>query len=269
MNPWSNIQVTPEDHEILMIDKFGLDLGAIPEKVTRIRELITRFEVCHFKYEQHLKKIRDSITRLDPVVDTGKIGMYHIQHGEAAAEKDKTGKSPMGQEYVHALKDWLGEGGQYTYDTKLKKGIHKWLGRKDPEKERLVRLLLARLTWDWGSYEKLKTGQIFSDIEDQASRMDICHYAFPGNLDEMLRGIGQLKAVKGFEGCGSYSPVIRSRLEKEFKKIMIRIEGLQHDGSYSGSDRIRIWLFACLAKTIKENIGLQENINIRQHSGKK
>jgi hypothetical protein len=35
--------------------------------------------------------------------------------------------------------------------------------------------LLARLTWDWESYEKLQHGGRFKDIEFQACRMDICH----------------------------------------------------------------------------------------------
>jgi hypothetical protein len=75
----------------------------LPDKVKIIRELITRFEVCHFKYQQHLKKIKDSIIDLKPSVDTSKIVINHIQHGESVLKKDSTGRSFTGQQYVWAL----------------------------------------------------------------------------------------------------------------------------------------------------------------------
>lgn len=56
MDSWSNIQISPQDSEIININEFEKNLGELPEKVKRIRELITRFEACHFKYKQHLKK---------------------------------------------------------------------------------------------------------------------------------------------------------------------------------------------------------------------
>jgi hypothetical protein len=81
----------------------------LPDKVTRIREHITRFEVCHFKYQHHLKKIKDSINDLETNVDTAKIGINHIQHGEKVLNKDTTGKSQIGIQYVWALNAWLYE----------------------------------------------------------------------------------------------------------------------------------------------------------------
>jgi len=262
MNTWSNIQISLQDTEIIKINNLEKRLGELPDKVNRIRELITRFEVCHFKYQQHLKKIKDSITELTPTVDTTKIGINHIQHGENVLNRDTTGKSLVGQQYVWALKEWLNDNAKSeisdNYDKKLGQQIQKWLGNKNSDKIRLVRLLLARLSWDWTSYEKLQHGGKFKDIEFQASRLDICHYAFPKNLDLLLEGIGQMKAIeeKRFEGCGSYNTEIKAYLEKEFLDLNDTLKSLQINNGLNTNDLIKTWLVACLAKTIKENINI-------------
>lgn len=262
MNAWSNIQVSPYDPEIIKINNLEKRLGKLPDKVNKIRELITRFEVCHFKYQLHLKKIKDSITGLNPIVDTTKIGKNHIRHGKKVLITDTTGKSLIGQQYVWALEEWLNNNAKNeisgNYNKKLGQQIQKWLGNKNPDKIQLVRLLLARLTWDWASYEKLQHGEKFKDIELQASRMDICHYAFPKNLDLLLKGIGQMEAVeeKKFEGCGSYNTEIKVYLEKEFLDLNDTLKSFQVNNELKKNDSIKTWLLQCLAKTIKENINI-------------
>lgn len=266
MKAWSNIQISPQDPEIVKINNLEKKLGELPDKVNKIRDLITRFEVCHFKYQQHLKKIKDSIIDLEPNVDTTKIGINHIQHGENVLNKDTTGKSLIGQQYVWAIKEWLNDSQPNEisdkYDKKLAQEIHRWLGDRNPEKIRLVRLLLARLTWDWKSYEKLQHGGELKDIEFQASRMDICHYAFPGNLDLLVQGIGQMKTVKEkeFEGCGSYNANIKAYLEREFLDLIDKLKSLKINNGLNRNNLIRAWLLACLAKTIKENINISAPI---------
>jgi hypothetical protein len=64
MKAWSNIQISPQDPEIVKINNLEKKLGELPDKVYKIRELISRFEVCHFKYQQHLRKIKGSIIDL-------------------------------------------------------------------------------------------------------------------------------------------------------------------------------------------------------------
>lgn len=260
MNAWSNIQISSQDPEIIQIDHLEKKLGKLPNKVHQIRELITRFEVCHFKYRQHLGKIRDSIIELVPKVDTTRIGINHIQHGEQVLKKDTSGKSLIGQQYVWALKEWLNDNARSdlsnTYDKKLGQEIQRWLGEKNPDKIRLVRLLTARLTWDWKSYEELQQGGKFKDIEFQASRVDICHYAFPQNLKLLLNGIGDMKAVeeKKFEGCGSYNPEIKAYLEKELLDLNDSLKSFHVNKRLDKDVLMKIWLTACLAKTIKESI---------------
>ena len=262
MNAWSNIQISPHDSEIIKINNLENRLGELPDEVNKIRELITRFEVCHFKYQLHLKKIKDSIAELKTNVDTTKIGTNHIQHGENVLNTDTTGKSLIGQQYIWALKEWLYDNAKNensdNFDKKLGQQIQKWLGNKNPDKIRLVKLLLARLTWDWKSYEELKHGGKFKDIELQASRMDICHYSFPNNLDFLLERIGQMKAIEEnkFEGCGSYNAEIKAYLEKEFFDLNDTIKSLQINDGLNKNDLIKTWLVACLAKTIKENINI-------------
>ena len=260
MKAWSNIQISPQDPEIIKINDLEKKLGELPDKINKIRELITRFEVCHFKYQQHIRRIKDSIIELEPVVHTTKIGINHIQHGESVLNKDTTGKSFIGQQYVWAIKEWLNGNPPNeisdNFDKKLGQQIKKWLGDKNPDKARLVRLLLARLTWDWKSYEKLQHGGELKDIELQACKMDICHYAFPKNLNLLLEGIGQMKAVKKkeFEGCGSYNTNIKTCLEKEFLDLNDTLKSLKINNNSNKDDLIKAWLIACLTKTIKENI---------------
>ena len=174
--------------------------------------------------------------------------------------KDTTGESLIGQQYVWAIKEWLNdnprEEASDKYDKKLGQQIQDWLGDKNPDKIRLVRLLLARLTWDWKSYEELLRGGEFKDIEFQAARMDICHYAFPENLNLVIKAIGQMEVdeERECEGCGTYNNEIKACLEKEFLDLNDTLKSLRNKSGQNKNDLIRAWLIACLAKTIKENI---------------
>lgn len=262
MNAWSNIQITPEDPEIIKIDKLEKNLGELNEKIKQIRELITRFEVCHFKYQQHLRKIKDSIINLLPVTDPAKIGINHVQHGEDAWKNDVTGRSLTGQQYLWAIRRWLSEDPQEKipdfYNKEVGQQIQKWLGKKNPDKIRLVRLLIARLTWDWKLYEELQHGGEYKDLEFQICRMDICHYAFPKNLDSLLKGIGEMKPIEEFVGCGSFDNNIKSYIENKFSILNDMIISINEAGKSDKNKLTKVWLLACLAKTIKEQVNLME-----------
>ena len=260
MKAWSNIQIPLQDPEIIKINNLENNLGKLPEKVNQIRELITRFEVCHFKYQQHLNRIKNSIIDLQLNIDLSKIGINHLQHGENAWKNDLTGRSLIGQQYIWAIRKWLSnnpiEKMPEYYNKKQGKLIQKWLGQKNPNKKRLVNLLLARLTWDWKSYEKLQQGCEFTDLELQANRIDICHYAFPQSLDLLLQGIGEMKPVQNFEGCGSYNNSIKTNIEKEFSILNSMLKSKLDSGKSDKNELLKIWLMTCLAKTLKEQIEL-------------
>ena len=262
MEAWSNIEVSPEDPEIIQINDLESKLGRLPDKARKIRELITGFEVCHFKYQRHVKKIIESIVNLEPKEELAKIGANHIRHGQHVLENDQTGRSLLGLQYIWGIRRWLVEDNpndiSVNHDEKLEIEILQWLGDKNSHKIRLVKLLLARMTWDWESYEKLKLGSEFKEIEEQASRIDICHYAFPVNLELLLQSIGQMKPVteKHFAGCGSWDNQREECIKEDFLKLNDELESLILKEEKDRNDFIRIWLTACFIKTLKESVHL-------------
>jgi hypothetical protein len=272
-NAWCNIVISSDDPEIVEIDEFEKSLGTMPSNVKQIRELITRFEVCHFKYLQHIKHIKESIMSLKPTVNPKTIGIAHIRYGEKAWRKDKTGRSLIGQKYVWALTRWLGDSPKVEnnahYDKNLGQKVDNWLGEKNQEKEGLVRLLIARLTWEGESadealeqFEKLMRRGKYEELENQILRTDICHYLFSKNLDLLLQGIGHRKPVKEFEGCGSFNSDIRENIEKEFSVLDEMLETINSKDKQSKNELIKEWLIACLAKTMKEQVGLKRSTGI-------
>lgn len=266
MNPWSNIEISFNDPEIIEIDEFEKSLGDMSVNVRQIRELITRFEVCHFKYQNHIKNIIKSVSDLHPVVEPSKIGSNHIHKGENIWMNDKTKRSLLGQQYLWALIDWLGDNLQVKdsvyYNHELSRQIAKRLGNKNPDKERLVRLLIARLTWNWKSYEELKQGKEYKKLELQACRIDICHYTFPKNLDLLLQGIGEMKPVEAFEGCGSLDSGIKTYIEKEFSNLSDLLKSITGVSIPDKNELIKAWLISCFLKTLKEQVGLTKPIPI-------
>ncbi len=263
MDWWSNIECAPNDPEINRIAELEKTLGRIPSGILKIRELITRFEVCHFKYQQHIRNIKKSIASLQPVTDPGRIGEHHIKHGEAAAEADHTGRSRLGQKYINALNGWLGKnpaGRKEAKNQKFNQRIAQRLGTKHPEKENLVRLLIARMMWDWESYEQLRNETGNTELQMQCCRMDICHYAFPENLDLLIAGIGDRKPVKAFEGCGSFSKEIKSYIQKESTVLKGMLKSILANNSPERHDLYRAWLYACMIKTMKEQTGLSLSV---------
>jgi hypothetical protein len=273
MGAWSNIEVSQGDAEIASIDKLEEALGSYPQNVRLIRELITRFEVCHFKYQQHLTYIRESIKGLNPHIDPASIGQNHIQHGDKAWKSDRTGRTLMGQQYIWALNNWLDKGVKNKppeYNEQLSREVKVWLGEKSPEKDKLVGMLLARLKWDWKKLEELSQRSMEeisregddTVLEYQICRMDICHFAFPAHLINILRGIGQMSPVDTFEGCGTHNSNIRKSMDEELTKINTWLLQRKEAGieAQDLSGLTRIWLFACLAKTIKEQVGLTDKV---------
>jgi hypothetical protein len=263
MSVWSNIEISPQDSEIIEIDTFEETLGKISENVQKIRELITRFEVCHFKYQQHFKHIKDSILNLKPNVKPTQIGASHISKGKDVLNNDKTGRSILGQQYVNSLMKWLGDYSQENsnyFNNELNQQITKWLEDKNPDKERLVRLLIARLIWDWKAYEEYQQRGEYKNLEMQACRMDICHYAFPKHLNLLLQGIGRMEPIDNLEGCGSFNTDIKTYVEKQFSILCDYLKSNSNEKKLEHNGKIKLWLIACLAKTLKEQVGLKKSL---------
>ena len=98
VQPWANLGLSQMDAEIARIGALKRRAEPLPPVATAIRELITRFEICHFKAERHIQRIIEAIggMRLDLAPAT--IGAAHPKSGETAWRKDRTGRSRPGQE---------------------------------------------------------------------------------------------------------------------------------------------------------------------------
>jgi hypothetical protein len=53
---WANIVVDADDQEVAAIDRLSRTLGELPGEVVTVRELISRFEICHYAFPQNLKQ---------------------------------------------------------------------------------------------------------------------------------------------------------------------------------------------------------------------
>ena len=236
MDAWSNIEKPRWDFEIMEIDRFEETLGELPKDIMKIRELITRVEVCHFKCKEHIKWIISSILNMLKFKEPKKIGRYHVSKGETVWKNDKTGRSKLGMKYIKGIRKWLRKKSSEKIPIRKTKefddNISKWLGKKNPDKFRLLKLLLARMLWDWELYKKLQKKGEFEELEKQICKIDICHYAFPSNLDLLLKSIGEMKPANDFEGCGSFNDEIKEEAINQIKYIKLPIDTSTIHGLY-------------------------------------
>ena len=256
--------VLPGDEEVAAIDQMKQSLGSIPEHINQIRKLITRFESCHFKYQQHYRHIMESIAILHPMIVLSKIGSNHPHNGANAWKNDTTGRSRIGQQYIEALQSWIDDDSSSNVGVPgqealvLKQRVDVWLDDRSEEKVGLVRMLLARLLWLWQPMEEYRRGDALSDLEYQTERTDICNYAFPQNIERLTQAIGKLKPVDAFDGCGTFSVETKSFISKEFSKLCewFKTDTPDNDLGLGEKEPLKVWLVACLAKTLKESIHL-------------
>lgn len=266
MENWANIGFEKPDEEIVELYRMEKSIGKLPQVAKDIRNLITRLEICHFKFERHVLRIIRSIGKMELDLDPDSIGKSHPKFGENAWQKDKTGRSRKGQEYIWVLQAWLAEEKPPEEDPgeileKLFEEVYDSLGQRNKYKEALVRSLLDRLLWNFGA-ERKELERHFKDLLYQIDRTDICHYSFPDNMRKTIEAIGRLEPSTEFKGCGSHD---------EEHKIMalhyvLELNSWLH-GDMSETGRIlgektplKEWLVACLTKTIKELTWFEENI---------
>lgn len=258
MNPWCNIEVLSNDQEILAIDQLEQTLNNIPYQVYKVRELITRFEVCHFKYQKHYQHIIDSITAQNPTVNVDIIGANHLRHGEKVINNDKTTRSLTGFKYIKALGSWM-ENKYSTLDESQKSvdnQVVMWLNERSNVKKRLVSMLIDRLFYR--PLEKYFSCGEISKLEYQVIATDICNYSFPQNIEKMIKGIGKLETIKEFHGCGTTTPEIETFITNEFHMLCKWLKkDIENTNSRLGEkNQIKTWLVFCLIKTLKEQIHL-------------
>ncbi len=262
MNGWINIEVSPDDKEIEAIDELEKNIGDIPKHIRQIRKLITHFESCHFKYQQHYRDIVESITMQHPV---GEVYTTHINPPNPQRQvpgNNITRNIRTDQQYIDALYSWLDEesinnmGVPEQEGTGLSQQINAWLGPRSKEKVGLVRMLLSRLLEQ--SVEGLRQGGDLSELEYQVERTDNCSYAFPQNIERMIQGIGNLEPVNGFDGCGTVTAEIELFASNELTMLCdwLKLDTLGMGSVLGEKEPMKVWLVACLAKTLKESAQL-------------
>lgn len=264
MYKWSNIEADENDSEIELINSMESSLKPLPRNIFQIRELITRLEICHFKCREHIGHIKESILELSPYIIPENIGICHIRNGEAKSCKEQSGRSIKGQKYIWALKKWLNPR-FYTqnikYDVEFNYEVFEYLGKRNPLKDDLVRMLIARLTWDWKALKELSYLHNQSDLEAQISRVDICHHNFPDNINKVLVAIGKNRAADDFMGCGLFSDEIKTVIMGEFLDSCKILKAVTEDNKDNGEKAYKVWLTASLMKTLKEQIELDIDIS--------
>ena len=262
MYSWRNIIISENNPEIIKINKLENELEVVSTSVGAVRQLITKFEICHFKYAIHYDYILRSIEFLSPFVNPDSIGSSHPRTGRDSWKKNKTGRSRTAQLYIDALQLWLNPKSLTGFDSHIRviqimeAHVTKLLGERNKEKERLVELLIKRLLWR--PIKRHNLGVQLDRLQGQIERTDICHYTFPDNIEQVLAGIGSLTPAKDFQGCGSYNNRIKRQVSVWFQQLCKWINGEPGylDRVFSKRNNMKIWLAACLAKTLKEQVGL-------------
>ncbi|MEL4304452.1 hypothetical protein [Methanococcoides sp. LMO-2] len=266
MEPWANIGFDQPDEEIAAIYRMEQLITPIPKIAQTIRNLITRLEICHFKFEHHVLRIIEAIGSMEFDIDPDSIGSAHPKCGEDAWREDKTGRSRKCQEYIWVLKAWVAGEKMPEEDPRgipenLFEEVYSSLGQRNKHKEALVLALLDRLLWNFET-ERKELERHFEALIYQIDRTDICHYAFPENLEKMIKAIGELKPSSEFEGCGSHDE------EHQIMALhyVMELNAWLHDevseiGNVLGKRTLlKEWLVSCLAKTIKELAWFEEKI---------
>jgi hypothetical protein len=71
-----------------------------------------------------------------------------------------------------------------------------------------------------------------------------------------------MKPVEEYEGCGSFNDTIKVHIEKEIDILNSSIAKLFDEHKTNAKSLTKIWLTACLAKTLKEQVNSTKEINV-------
>jgi hypothetical protein len=229
-----------------------------------IHEVILKFETSQLQFQQNNQDPAKSIY----APESGRINIKQesdfLQKSENSPRKDKAGRSLLGQQYIWALVNWLAGYPELNmmghFNNEIYRNVSGWLGIKSPEKEKLVRIIVAKLTHDWKSLKKFNQGSANKVLAYFASSMDIWQYTFPKMLDKLLQDIGKME----FKICDLCEKTDiekddKTNIENEFAILC----NLMNSGIVSNSNGfpvennlIKIWLIASITKTLKDQTGL-------------
>ena len=72
-----------------------------------------------------------------------------------------------------------------------------------------------------------------------------------------------MKPVKNLEGCGTFNAEIKNFIDEQFSILYDYLKSKTVSNINSNPEKrelLKVWLSACLAKTIKEQVGLTKPI---------
>ncbi len=108
---------------------------------------------------------------------------------------NKADKKGQVQHYLQAMHHWLSDHSIARPDDQMDENfrlhVHACLGRKSSEKERLVRILIARLTSDYYSMKKLRGLVADKKTIYRIEQLDIFSGDFQRQTEMVLMDIGQ------------------------------------------------------------------------------
>jgi hypothetical protein len=119
------------------------------------------------------------------------------------SKRDKSHKKLQVQQYLRASVNWLAEhpGAEPAerINESLLHHVNACLGRKSPEKESLVRVMIAHLTYDNQSMKKLRGLIANKKMINRIEQIDVFSNDFQKQIDRLLLTIGQA-ASGGHQG---------------------------------------------------------------------
>jgi hypothetical protein len=214
-----------------------------------IQNVISNFETCHFQRDNH--KLPD---------------FNYMPASGSNLRKDKAGRSLLGQQYVWALVNWLAAYPQLRMkgysDNDIYMNVSAWLGNKTPQKENLVRMIVAKLTFGWKSLKRLGRRTSNKGLAYFAHTTDIWQYTFPKELDKLLQEIGKVEAeINVLSEKGVINSAEKTIIENEFIilcNLMNSGTAINFNGFADENDFINIWLISSITKTLKDQNGITE-----------
>ena len=69
-----------------------------------------------------------------------------------------------------------------------------------------------------------------------------------------------MEPIENFAGCGTFSTDIKTYIKKQFSLLCDYLKSNRNKKYLEQDEKMKLWLTACLAKTLKEQVGLKASL---------
>jgi hypothetical protein len=222
-----------------------------------IHDGISKFETSQFQYEQFNQN--QLISGPESQRIDNKLEQDISLKNENALRKDKTGRYLLGQQYVWALINWLADYPPLNlsgfFSNEIYTNVSNWLGNKSPQKEKLVRIVVAKLTHDWKSLKKFNHISENKRLSSFAYSMEIWNITFPEKLDLLLHDIGKIESkISDPNRDYDVEKDERTIIENEFSVLC----NFMNSGNCLAekNDLVKTWLMSNIKRSLKDQTSL-------------